>query len=440
RRVNDVGRTYSEKPHNPLSLGPLCRMSAPAARFLAGKAALVTGSTSGIGLAVIKALAGAGADVALNGIASSQEVQRLRDQIAAETGVKVVYADADLRKPAQIRDAVKRVADELGRLDIVHNNAGRSTPTPGEHSDYHPHSQPHLPSHSHTAPTPAPASVDPAPAPAPVVPALAPPPAPAAVLLCAGIQFVAPVESYPEDKWDAIMDVCLNSTFHVTKAALPYMLQRGWGRVINTVSQAVQGSDWGPTAAGALGLGRAGQGGTGQGVDKRTSREGQGLHALLGGLPLQVSLQRSQARRGRLHQGKWSQQEPAVAAQQCQRCSQGSYTSACMHACLPACLLAPPWLQTLALEVATKGVTVNAICPGYVLTDLVKNQIKDQAKTRGVTEDQVISQVMLADQPTKQLQFVKPEDIAGLVLHLCGPHSSSITGACLSIDGGWVAR
>ncbi|GFH21416.1 uncharacterized protein HaLaN_18720, partial [Haematococcus lacustris] len=93
-------------------------MSAPAARFLAGKAALVTGSTSGIGLAVIKALAGAGADVALNGIASSQEVQRLRDQIAAETGVKVVYADADLRKPAQIRDAVKRVADELGRLDI----------------------------------------------------------------------------------------------------------------------------------------------------------------------------------------------------------------------------------------------------------------------------------------------------------------------------------
>ncbi|GFH07167.1 uncharacterized protein HaLaN_01928 [Haematococcus lacustris] len=117
-------------------------------RFLAGKAALVTGSTSGIGLAVIKALAGAGADVALNGIASSQEVQRLRDQIAAETGVKVVYADADLRKPAQIRDAVKRVADELGRLDIVHNNAGRSTPTPGEHSHYHPHSQPHLPSHS----------------------------------------------------------------------------------------------------------------------------------------------------------------------------------------------------------------------------------------------------------------------------------------------------
>ncbi|KAL6759925.1 hypothetical protein V8C86DRAFT_2563919 [Haematococcus lacustris] len=267
-------------------------MSAPAARFLAGKAALVTGSTSGIGLAVIKALAGAGADVALNGIASSQEVQRLRDQIAAETGVKVVYADADLRKPAQIRDAVKRVADELGRLDIVHNNAG--------------------------------------------------------------IQFVAPVESYPEDKWDAIMDVCLNSTFHVTKAALPYMLQRGWGRVINTGS----------------------------------------MHSLVA--------------------------SPFKSAYNAAKHGVAGFT------------------KTLALEVATKGVTVNAICPGYVLTDLVKNQIKDQAKTRGVTEDQVISQVMLADQPTKQ--FVKPEDIAGLVLHLCGPHSSSITGACLSIDGGWVAR
>lgn len=259
---------------------------------MAGKVAMVTGSTSGIGLAVIKALAASGANVAMHGLGDKSSIAMLQDQIATENGVKVLYSDADLRKPADIREAVKRVAGELGGLDILHNNAG--------------------------------------------------------------IQFVGPVETYPEDKWDAIMDVCLNSTFHTTKAALPYMLQAGWGRVINTGS----------------------------------------MHALVA--------------------------SPYKAAYNAAKHGVAGFT------------------KTLALEMAQKNITVNAICPGYVLTDLVKNQIQDTARIRGIPVDKVISDVMLADQPTKK--FIAPEDIAGMVLHLCGPYSSSITGACLSVDGGWTCR
>ncbi|KAG2427771.1 hypothetical protein HXX76_012096 [Chlamydomonas incerta] len=261
--------------------------------ILRGKAALITGSTQGIGLGVLKALAAAGCDVSMHGLPTDRaRIDGLCADIAAQHGVRVAYSAADLLKPAAIRDMVKQTTDSFGRLDILVNNAG--------------------------------------------------------------IQFVAPVHELPDDKWDAILGVCLTATFHATKAALPYMLQQGWGRVVNTGS----------------------------------------MHALVA--------------------------SPFKSAYNAAKHGVAGFT------------------KTVALEVATKGITVNAVCPGYADTDLVRNQIADTARIRGIPVEAVIRDVMLADQPTKQ--FVQPDDIGALVVHLCGPHSSSITGACISIDGGWTAR
>ncbi|KAF6263895.1 hypothetical protein COO60DRAFT_1282023 [Scenedesmus sp. NREL 46B-D3] len=263
-----------------------------AAGMLAGKAALVTGSTSGIGLAMARALAGAGADVALHGFGTPETIHGLQNELQNNHGIQTTYSDADLRKPPLIRDMVKQVHDKFGRIDILVNNAG--------------------------------------------------------------IQFVSPVQDFPEDKWDDIIAVCLSSAFHTTKAALPYMLDQGWGRIVNTGS----------------------------------------MHALVA--------------------------SPFKSAYNAAKHGIAGFT------------------KTVALELAQKNVTCNAICPGYVLTDLVRNQLEDTARIRGMTVEQVVEKVLLADQPTKQ--FVKPEDLAAMVLHLCGPHSASITGACLSVDGGWTCR
>ncbi|EFJ43262.1 hypothetical protein VOLCADRAFT_106906 [Volvox carteri f. nagariensis] len=261
--------------------------------ILKGKAALVTGSTQGIGLAMLKALASAGCNVTMHGIPNDMEkIQRLCKQIAKDNSVEVTYSDANLLNPGQIRDMVRESHSAFGRLDILVNNAG--------------------------------------------------------------IQHVAPVHELPDDKWDAIIGVCLSATFHATKAALPYMLEQGWGRIINTGS----------------------------------------MHALVA--------------------------SPFKSAYNAAKHGVAGFT------------------KTVALEVATKNVTVNAICPGYTDTDLVRNQIADTARIRGIPVESVIRDVLLADQPSKK--FVKPEDIGALVVHLCGPHSDSFTGACLSIDGGWVAR
>ena len=155
-------------------------------------------------------------------------------------------------------------------------------------------------------------------------------------------------------RWDAIIAVCLSSTFHATKAALPLMIERGWGRVVNTGS----------------------------------------MHALVA--------------------------SPFKSAYNAAKHGVAGFT------------------KTAALETARTGVTVNAVCPGYVYTDLIRRQVADQARTRGIPEERVVEDVLLVDQPTKK--FVKVEEVAALVRFLCQDDAASVTGACLSVDGGWTAR
>ena len=142
--------------------------------MLKGKVAVVTGSTSGIGLGIATALAADGAAIMLNGFGDAAAIDKLKRDLAQKHGVKVSYSGADMSKPAQIRELIAAAASELGSVDVLINNAG--------------------------------------------------------------IQHVAPVESFPDDKWDAIIAINLSAAFHATKAALPGMKQRRWGRVINIAS------------------------------------------------------------------------------------------------------------------------------------------------------------------------------------------------------------
>ena len=256
------------------------------------KNALVTGSTSGIGLAIARALAGAGYNIVLNGFGPEDEIEAMRSGIESDHGVKAIYHGADMTKPAEIEDMMATAARDLGPVDVLVNNAG--------------------------------------------------------------IQHVAPVEEFPLEKWDGIIAINLSSTFHTTRAAMAGMKQRGWGRVINISS----------------------------------------AHGLVA--------------------------SPYKSA----------YVAA-KHGILG-------FTKTVALESAQHGVTVNAICPGYVLTPLVEKQIPDTAKARGISEDSVISDVILANQPTKD--FVSVEQIGALAVFLCSDAASQITGAALPVDGGWTAQ
>jgi len=256
------------------------------------KNALVTGSTSGIGLAIARALAGAGYNIVLNGFGPEDEIEAMRSGIESDHGVKAIYHGADMTKPAEIEDMMATAARDLGPVDVLVNNAG--------------------------------------------------------------IQHVAPVEEFPLEKWDGIIAINLSSTFHTTRAAMAGMKQRGWGRVINISS----------------------------------------AHGLVA--------------------------SPYKSA----------YVAA-KHGILG-------FTKAVALESAQHGVTVNAICPGYVLTPLVEKQIPDTAKARGISEDSVISDVILANQPTKD--FVSVEQIGALAVFLCSDAASQITGAALPVDGGWTAQ
>ena len=260
--------------------------------MLKGRTALVTGSTSGIGLGIATRLAAEGANVVLNGFGEASQVESLRRQLSRKNNVEVVYDSADMTKPEAIRAMVEKAATTFGAVDILVNNAG--------------------------------------------------------------IQHVAPVDEFPIDKWDAIIAINLSSAFHTTRAALPGMKQKGWGRIVNIAS----------------------------------------AHALVA--------------------------SPFKSA----------YVSA-KHGLAGL-------TKTVALEVAQLGITANAICPGYVLTPLVQNQIPDTARARGISEEAVVRDVILAAQPTKQ--FVKVEEVAALAAYLCSDAAAAITGALLSIDGGWTAE
>jgi 3-hydroxybutyrate dehydrogenase len=260
--------------------------------MLKGKTALVTGSTSGIGLGIAQRLAAEGANIVLNGFGEAGEIEKLRKQIASEYGVNVAYDGADMTSPDAIAAMMNKAIAAFGAVDVLVNNAG--------------------------------------------------------------IQHVAPVDEFPIEKWNAIIAINLSSAFHTTRAALPAMKKKRWGRIVNIAS----------------------------------------AHALVA--------------------------SPFKSAYVASKHGIAGLT------------------KTVALEVAEQGITANAICPGYVLTPLVKNQIPDTAKARGITEEQVVRDVILAAQPSKQ--FVKVEEVAALTAFLCSEGAKSITGAMLSIDGGWSAE
>ncbi len=258
---------------------------------LASRNALITGSTSGIGLAVARALAKAGANVTINGLGDPAAIEKERAAIEAEFSVRARYGAADMTKPDEIRAMVEAAEAAFGTLDILVNNAG--------------------------------------------------------------IQFVSPIESFPIDKWDAIIAINLSAAFHTARAAIPGMKARGFGRIISTAS----------------------------------------AHSLVA--------------------------SPFKAAYVAAKHGLAGFTKAA------------------ALELARTGVTVNCVSPGYVWTPLVEAQIPATMAARSLTRGQVIDDVLLAAQPTKQ--FVTSEQVAALMLYLCSDDAAQVTGANLSIDGGWTA-
>ncbi|AZO80203.1 MULTISPECIES: 3-hydroxybutyrate dehydrogenase [unclassified Bosea (in: a-proteobacteria)] len=259
--------------------------------FLKDRTALITGSTSGIGLAYARALAAEGANVVINGFGEADAIEKERAGIEKDFKVKARYSAANMMKPDEIAAMVADAEKEFGAIDILVNNAG--------------------------------------------------------------IQHVAPVEEFPIEKWDQIIAINLSSAFHATRAALPKMKAKGWGRIINTAS----------------------------------------AHAFVA--------------------------SPFKSAYVAAKHGIAGFT------------------KTVALEVATNGITVNAIAPGYVWTPLVEKQIPDTMKARNLTKEQVINDVLLLAQPTKE--FVTVEQVAALAVFLCTDAAKSITGTTLPMDGGWTA-
>jgi len=260
--------------------------------MLKGKVAVVTGSTSGIGLAYARAFAEQGANVVINGLGDAAAIEAERTKIESDFGVKALYSDANMLNAEEIGGMVKLAETEFGACDILVNNAG--------------------------------------------------------------IQHVAPIEEFPIETWNTIIAINLTAAFIATRAALPGMTAKKWGRIINTAS----------------------------------------AHALVG--------------------------SPFKSAYVAAKHGIAGLT------------------KVTALETATFGITCNAICPGYVWTPLVEKQIPDTAKARGMTEEQVKRDVILAAQPTKE--FITVEEVAALAVFLASDNARSITGSMQQIDGGWVAE
>ncbi len=258
---------------------------------LEGKVALVTGSTSGIGLGIARAMAEAGAHVMLNGFGDPGAIEHLRSEIAGTFNVRTGYHGADMSRPAEVAALVQQTAEQMGRLDILVNNAG--------------------------------------------------------------IQHTATIESFPAERWDAVIAINLSAAFHAMQAAIPGMKAAGWGRIINIAS----------------------------------------AHGLVGS----------------------AQKSAYVAAK---------------HGLVGL-------TKVGAIELANDGITVNAICPGWVLTPLVEAQLQDRAARESAPVEEVKLRLLAEKQP--MTQFTTPAGIGGLAVFLCSDAARTITGASLSIDGGWVA-
>ena len=258
---------------------------------LRGRRAVVTGSTSGIGLACARALAEQGCDVMLNGLGAPDAIEAARAAIEADYGVRALHFPADMTRPAEVVAMVDHAARALGGVEVLVNNAG--------------------------------------------------------------VQFVSPIEAFPPEQWDRIIAVNLSSAFHAMRAAIPHMKAAGWGRIVSTAS----------------------------------------AHSLVA--------------------------SPFKSAYVAAKHGIAGLT------------------KTAALELATDGITVNAISPGYVWTPLVEAQIPATMASRGLTREQVMSDVLLAAQPTKA--FVTVDQVAALLVFLCSDAAAQVTGANLSMDGGWTA-
>ena len=256
------------------------------------KTALITGSTSGIGLGIAKAFAALNYNIIINGLGDAAQIQAVIEELQAISNGTIIYDAANMMKPDEIEAMIKNAQEKFGVIDILVNNAG--------------------------------------------------------------IQYVSKIEDFPSEKWDAIIAINLSSAFHTIKHAIGKMADQKWGRIINLAS----------------------------------------AHGLVA--------------------------SPFKSA----------YVAA-KHGVVGL-------TKTIALEHAKDGVTVNAICPGYVRTPLVEAQLKDQAKTRGITEEQVINDVMLVAQPTKQ--FITVEQLGAFCVFLSQDAASQINGAILSMDGGWTAQ
>ena len=259
--------------------------------MLKSKSAIITGSTSGIGLGIAEALAAAGANVVLNSFTDSRDDHDIAAGLAGQHKVKAKYIKADMSKPTECRALVAQATETFGPIEILVNNAG--------------------------------------------------------------IQHVARVEDFPIEKWDAIIAINLSSAFHTTAAAIPAMRAAKWGRIVNIASA-------------------------------------HGLTA-----------------------------SPFKSA----------YVSA-KHGLVG-------FTKTVALELAEEGVTCNAICPGYVLTPMVENQVADQMKVHNLPRERVVKEVMLQRQPTRE--FATVGEIGALTVFLCSDAAKQVTGTTLSVDGGWTA-
>jgi 3-hydroxybutyrate dehydrogenase len=261
-------------------------------RPLTGRVSLVTGSASGIGLGILEQMAAAGASVVMNGLGEMGRIEGELQRIQDAHGVAAIYVPANLMEPRACADMIAATLARFGKVDILVNNAG--------------------------------------------------------------IQHISPIESFPPEKWDAILALNLSAAFHAIRASFGAMKARGWGRIINVAS----------------------------------------AHGLVA--------------------------SPFKSA----------YVAA-KHGIIGL-------TKTVALEGAEFGITANAICPGYVWTPLVEQQIDDQAKSHGVARDQVIRDVLLAQQPNKR--FAQSSEIGALAVFLAGDAAQSITGAALPVDGGWTAH